>query len=481
MHGSGSATDPFRLAAGALAGALRGLATALLLLAALPAAGLAHTRLESSSPAADAVLRQAPSELRLRFSAPVEPRLTGATLLREAGDTVLAAAAAPEPGSGNRAFVVPLPAALAPGQYVVEWRTAGADGHVIQGAYSFLVEGLAPPAAAPPAGPAPPPAGPGLAPDPDATAGSDALFLPGSPLSVLVRWIGFLGLLGMVGAAAFRLAVLPAAGRGGLPPEAAESAARRLHGAALGALGLFALGLAGRLWLQAAALAGPGGSGPGGALPLVLGTGWGRAWTAQAAGAGVFLVALLLPRGRGGTGEWRVAAAALAIIAAGTAYAGHAAAVERARPVALLADGLHLLGAGAWMGTLALLLGVGIPAALRAPAGGRGAGVAALVRAFSPVALLGAGVAAATGVASALFHLGAPAELWGTGYGRALLLKLALLALAAAAGFRNWRVHTPGLEGDADARALRRTVAVEVAVGVLVVLVTAVLVALPTP
>jgi putative copper export protein len=107
--------------------------------------------------------------------------------------------------------------------------------------------------------------------------------------------------------------------------------------------------------------------------------------------------------------------------------------------------------------------------------------VAALVRAFSPVALLGAGTAAATGVASALFHLGAPAELWGTGYGRALLLKLALLALAAAAGFRNWRVHTPRLESDADARALRRTVAVEVAVGVLVVLVTAVLVALPTP
>jgi putative copper export protein/methionine-rich copper-binding protein CopC len=481
MHGSGSATDPFRLAAGALAGALLRLLPALLLLAALPAAGLAHTRLESSSPAADAVLRQPPGELRLRFSTPVEPRLTGATLLREAGDTVLVAVATPEPGSGNRSFVVPLPAGLGPGQYLVEWRTAGADGHVIQGAYSFVVEGLAPPAAAPPVDPAPPPsAGPGPAPPSDDAAGSNALFLPGSPLAVLVRWLGFLGLLGMVGATAFRLAVLPAARRGGLPPEAAESVTGRLRGAALFALGLFALGLAGRLWLQAAALAGPGGSGAGGALPLVLDTGWGRAWTAQAAGAAVFLVALLLYRGREGTAGWRVAAAALAIVAAGTAWAGHAAAVERGRALALLADGLHLLGAGAWMGTLALLLGVGIPAALRAPAGGRGAGVGALVRAFSPVALLGAGTAAATGVASALFHLGAPADLWGTGYGRALLLKLALLALAAAAGFRNWRVHTPGLEGDTDARTLRRTVTVEVAVGVLVVLVTAVLVALPT-
>ncbi len=481
MHGSGSATRPFRPAAGALRAALLRLLPALLLLAALPAAGLAHTRLESSVPAADAVLRTPPAELRLRFSAPVEPRLTGATLLGEAGDTVLVAVAAPAPGSGNRAFVVPVTTTLAPGQYMVEWRTAGADGHVIRGAYSFVVEGLAPPAAAAPADTAPAPADTAAAPPPGDDAGRDALFLPGSPLGVLVRWLGFLGLLGMIGAATFRLAVLPAAERGGLAAEASGAAARRSRGAALAALGLFALALAGRLWMQAAALAGPGGSGAGGTLPAVLDTGWGRAWAAQAAGAAAFLAALLLARRREHAAGWRAAAAALAVVAAGTAWAGHAAAVERARALALLADGLHLLGAGAWMGTLALLLGVGIPAALRAPAGGRGAGVAALVRAFSPIALAGAGTAAATGVASALFHLGAPAELWSTGYGRALLLKLALVALAALAGLRNWRVLTPALEGDAGARSLRRTVAAEVAVGVLVVLVTAVLVALPPP
>ena len=478
MHGSGSATRPFRPAAGALRRALLRLLPTLLLLA-QPAAGLAHTRLESSSPAADAVLRTPPAELRLRFSAPVEPRLTGATLLGEQGDTVLVAVAVPEPGSGNRAFVVPVTPTLAPGQYMVEWRTAGADGHVIRGAYSFVVEGLAPPAP-PPADTVPSPAEPAAAPPPGGGAGGDALFLPGSPLGVLVRWLGFLGLLGMVGAAALRLAVLPAAERRGLAAEAAGAAARRSRGAALAALGLFALALAGRLGMQAAALAGPGGSGAGGTLPAVLDTGWGRAWAAQAAGAAAYLAALLLARRREVAG-WRAAAAALAVVAAGTAWAGHAAAVERGRAVALLADGLHLLGAGAWMGTLALLLGVGIPAALRAPSGGRGVGVAALLRAFSPIALAGAGTAAATGVASALFHLGAPAELWGSGYGRALLLKLALLALAALAGFRNWRVLTPALEGDAGARALRRTVAAEVGVGVLVVLVTAVLVALPPP
>ncbi|HEV2149570.1 MAG TPA: copper resistance CopC family protein, partial [Longimicrobiaceae bacterium] len=184
------------------------LCIALLLLAALPAPGAAHTRLESSSPAADAVLRTPPTELRLRFTQGVEPRLTAATLVSESGDTVQAGAAVPEPGTGNRALTLPLPAGLGPGRYLVEWRTAGADGHVIRGAFSFAVEGLALPAdtAAPPAPPPPPPAG-GHAGEMEA----DGVFSAASPLAVLARWLAFLGLLGLVGSVAFRLAVIPAA------------------------------------------------------------------------------------------------------------------------------------------------------------------------------------------------------------------------------------------------------------------------------
>ncbi|HEV2150195.1 MAG TPA: CopD family protein, partial [Longimicrobiaceae bacterium] len=125
--------------------------------------------------------------------------------------------------------------------------------------------------------------------------------------------------------------------------------------------------------------------------------------------------------------------------------------------------------------------GIGIPAAVGAAPGGRGAALAALVRAFSPVALIGAGTAAATGVVSALFHLGAPAELWATAYGRALLVKLALLALAAAAGAYNWRRVTPALGREGADRRLRAAVGAEVGLGVLVVLATALLVGLPTP
>jgi len=476
---------PFRGTAGSPPGALRLLLAALLLVALLPAAGGAHTRLESSAPTADAVLRAAPTEIRLRFTGPAEPTLTGATLTTASGDTIPVGRATVEPGSGNRAYVIPIPTPLSPGQYLVEWRTAGTDGHVIRGAFSFLVEGLAPSApAGPAADTAPPPEAVSVVAPPagsSGTADAAAAYLPGSPLSVLVRWLAFTGLLGLVGSATFRLAVLPAAARRGLPSEAKERAVRGLRVAALASVAMFALGVAGRLWLQAAALVGPDGAAAEGAVATILATGWGKAWTAQAAAAAVFLAGLLLFRGKEGATGWRTATAAAVMAAAGTAFSGHAAGVERGRGLALLADTLHVLGAGAWMGTLALLLVVGIPAALGASAGGRGSAVAALVRAFSPVALAAAGLAAATGVASALFHVGAPADLWGSAYGRTLLLKLALVAVAAGAGFRNWRFVTPRLEDDPEARSLRRSVAVEVAVGVGVVLVTAVLVALPMP
>ncbi|HYJ80896.1 MAG TPA: CopD family protein [Longimicrobiaceae bacterium] len=96
-------------------------------------------------------------------------------------------------------------------------------------------------------------------------------------------------------------------------------------------------------------------------------------------------------------------------------------------------------------------------------------------------ALAGAGVAAATGIGNALFHVHAPSQLWTTSYGLALLLKVALLAVVAGLGFFNWRFVLPGVHEAAAAGRIRRTAAMEIAAGLAVVLVTAVLVALPTP
>jgi copper transport protein len=105
-----------------------------------------------------------------------------------------------------------------------------------------------------------------------------------------------------------------------------------------------------------------------------------------------------------------------------------------------------------------------------------------MVLAFSPVALTGAGVAAATGVVNSLFHLGAFPQLWETAYGRTLLLKLALLGVVAWLGFYNWRYVLPTLHHEPGAPAkLRRSARSELVAGVVVILVTAILVALPPP
>jgi putative copper export protein len=61
-----------------------------------------------------------------------------------------------------------------------------------------------------------------------------------------------------------------------------------------------------------------------------------------------------------------------------------------------------------------------------------------------------------------------------------LLLKLAVLSPVAATGAYNWLRVRPALGGDAGAARIRRSATAELAVGALVLLATAALVATPT-
>lgn len=186
---------------------------------------------------------------------------------------------------------------------------------------------------------------------------------------------------------------------------------------------------------------------------------YGIGWFLQFTGATSLL---LVPAGRSGL---RLTFAI--VIAAGFPFMGHAAAASP-HLVAMTSDLLHVAAAGAWLGPLALLL----VTMQRMPA----PHLALLIDAFSPVALVAGGVVVASGVVSSLLHVTAVSDLWTLPYGRLLLAKLAVVAVAMAAGAWNWRVNRPRLRALRDVAGLRRVAMLEVAAAVLVLLVTAVLV-----
>jgi putative copper export protein len=172
---------------------------------------------------------------------------------------------------------------------------------------------------------------------------------------------------------------------------------------------------------------------------------------------------------------------AVLVLAFTPALGGHAIASPELTSLAVLADGLHVIGAGGWLGCLLVVVAVGIPAARRLGPTERGQAVAGMVNAFSPTALAFAGIVAASGIFAAWLHLQHVAELWQSAYGRTLLVKLAVLSLVIATGAYNWLRVKPTLGDEQGTRRIRRSATFELAVAVIVLAITAVLVAVPTP
>ncbi|NUR33231.1 MAG: hypothetical protein HOQ30_04405, partial [Gemmatimonadaceae bacterium] len=101
--------------------------------------------------------------------------------------------------------------------------------------------------------------------------------------------------------------------------------------------------------------------------------------------------------------------------------------------------------------------------------------------AFSSTALASAAVVELSGVEAAWHNVGSVSALGGSSYGRVLLIKLAVLAVAALIGLYNWRRARPALAASGDDAAIRRAMRAELTAAAVILLVTAVLVAIPTP
>lgn len=465
-------------------------AITLTLLLTAPPAALAHGNLKSSQPTAGAHLMVAPRELRLDFTEVPELAFTNATLLGPGGETVSLSSMRYATDS-HRSVILPIRGSLSAGTYTVAWQMAGADGHVMRGRFSFTLApnaaglgatrggaytaGEAGGAVTAPAQSAPPTAHHAGAMSEGEGFGAE------SPLYVVIRWLQFVGLLVLIGAVAFRLFVLGFLRRehGAALPILAPASVRAARIALL-ATALVAVAALLRLYAQSYAMHGGAQAMDSGLIATMLGsTTWGWGWITQVVGVTVAALGFLAAR-RGRVSGWGIAAAGALILAATPALSGHAVSAPRLTPLAILADGAHIVGASGWLGNLLFVVAVGIPTSLALDESERGRAVADLVNAFSPTALVFAGLTAATGVFAAWLHLGTVPALWQTRYGQLLLLKLAILSVVAGTGAYNWLRVKPALGDVRGAARMSRSASVEIAVGMLVLAVTAVLVATPT-
>lgn len=177
-------------------------------------------------------------------------------------------------------------------------------------------------------------------------------------------------------------------------------------------------------------------------LGVILGdTGLGKAMQLQAIWASAALMAFTVARSGRDRG-WKAATVATLILAVTPALAGHPAAAEDPSLAVSVAT-LHVLAAGAWVGTLFHLW--------RSVRCVSEATVGAMLRAFRPVALGSAGLLAATGAWQAWAALGAPGDLIGSAWGRLLIAKLLLVAVIGVLGHRHWK--TSGAQLAAGDRA----------------------------
>lgn len=99
----------------------------------------AHLTVVKTQPAADSTVNASPERLAVWFSQAPSSRLSRLELRGPNGDDVIELEKATV-NAEDRSVSVAVPRPLAAGTYTVGWRTAGDDGHVMRGTFSFIVQ-----------------------------------------------------------------------------------------------------------------------------------------------------------------------------------------------------------------------------------------------------------------------------------------------------------------------------------------------------
>ena len=442
-----------------------------LILFLFPAPAWAHAHLKRSEPAAGSKVASSPQLIRLWFSEQPELSMTFISLKDAQGKEWVLTGPQKDPTNPlavSAGIAQPLPA----GRYTVAWRTAASDGHPSHGTFGFVVLPQAALSSTTPAQ-----AGAGMDTTsagnvmPTASASSvngEEADAASSVSNSLARAFSFVGLLALIGVAAFRTLVLPRAD--GIGAEMRAQMEGRAAVLGLAASMVVIIGAFARLFLESEMMSAMPGMQTMSMTDMAMHTRWGFALRLELGAAVVALVSFVLAARRL-RGAWLLAGISAIVLAVTPALAGHAAASPKFTSLMIGADFLHVLGGATWLGNLLSIILIGIPIALTLDGSGRWEAVASLVNAFSPIALASAAIVGASGVVASCY-LELSATLWQTAYGQVLLLKLALVAITLIIGAYNFRRVQPQLVRQEGTAKLQQSAALELSVGLLILLVT---------
>ncbi len=468
--------------------------TALVILV-LPSIVLAHANLVRSEPANNAILADPPREVRLWFSEAISPEFSTAQMVNINGQPIMPTRIRVDP-TEKELMILTLPE-LPPGLYSIRWKVLSeADGHFTQGPIVFGVgEGI------------------DMA---DAVVAEPEIALPWP--EVILRWLNFGTLMGLVGAVAVAHLVLVSPGAAtqtNLSLITTHRLARRrilnwakwCAGAGLG------VGFGLLLWQVAVLIEAlpEGASIWGVSWQIVSRTRWGNLWLVRQAIL-LLLFGILFWQQRASVmqssqaeksqtdkREEKLMSTPLLLLTSllllallvTQALTGHAAAVTPSTTLAIITDALHLLAASLWIGGLMALI-IGLLTLFE-----RGkADFAHLVRnswqPFSWLALLSVGLLTATGLYNTGRQVASIDAMLTTLYGQALLGKMGLMLVMGLFGLLNSMLLHPRLAAPL-ARLLGRPpgwtplslhrlpalLLTEVSLGLLIVLATGLLTASP--
>ncbi len=299
----------------------------------------------------------------------------------------------------------------------------------------------------------------------------------GAIAGIVGRWLGFISLFLLVGAVTFRLVVLRDLSE---KPDLFREIAS-VNAATLGIIASAGLILAAALKLGREASDMPDVS----MRAIMLGSLFGFSLLIQIVVPVVTAVAFWSAHRDGNSTHrhaWTAAFISAAVIVISFSMGSHASSNDRAW-LAVPIDVIHIVAGSMWLGTLAVIVLVGFPSALKTPDSqvSMTARVAAMINKFSPMALASGGVVVATGVTASFMRLHAFNELWTTPYGSWLFRKLIFVFFLFAVAAWNWRRIKPQLDKETAVAALGRSATSELVLGVVVLGITAILVALELP